>query len=130
MIKLTGQMAVPVIVVDGHVVIGFDQARLQELLSGAGRKPPRFGLKITDADNTAVQGGSVSQPGAIIVAVTSGLLGEKVGLKEGDIITVINGQAIGGAADMERVLVSLGPGTIVTFLFKRNGEARKSEIIV
>ncbi|MDD5045030.1 MAG: glutaredoxin family protein [Candidatus Omnitrophica bacterium] len=32
MIKISGQMGVPVIVVDGNIVVGFDKARLEELL--------------------------------------------------------------------------------------------------
>ena len=32
MVKISGQMGVPVIVVDGKVVIGFDKAKLEELL--------------------------------------------------------------------------------------------------
>ncbi|PYM43214.1 MAG: hypothetical protein DME12_04490 [Candidatus Rokuibacteriota bacterium] len=33
LVRLTGRMAVPVIVVDGQVVVGFDRARLQALLA-------------------------------------------------------------------------------------------------
>lgn len=33
LVRLTGRMAVPVIVVDGQVVVGFDQAKLQALLA-------------------------------------------------------------------------------------------------
>lgn len=33
MVRLSGQMGVPVIVVDGKVVIGFDKSRLEELLA-------------------------------------------------------------------------------------------------
>jgi len=33
MIEKSGQMAVPVIVVDSEIVVGFNQARLDELLS-------------------------------------------------------------------------------------------------
>jgi hypothetical protein len=33
MIKLTGQMAVPVIYVDGEFIVGFNQSRLDELLA-------------------------------------------------------------------------------------------------
>lgn len=33
LVRLTGQMSVPVIVVDGQIVLGFDKARLQELLA-------------------------------------------------------------------------------------------------
>lgn len=32
LIRLTGRLAVPVIVVDGQVVVGFDRTRLQALL--------------------------------------------------------------------------------------------------
>lgn len=33
LVRLTGRMAVPVIVVDGQAVVGFDRARLQALLA-------------------------------------------------------------------------------------------------
>lgn len=33
MVKLSGQMGVPVVVVDGQVVVGFDKARLEAILS-------------------------------------------------------------------------------------------------
>ena len=33
LVRLTGRMAVPVIVVDGQIVVGFDRARLQTLLA-------------------------------------------------------------------------------------------------
>ena len=33
MVRLTGQMGVPVIAVDGEVVIGFDRASLEKLLA-------------------------------------------------------------------------------------------------
>jgi hypothetical protein len=33
LVRLTGRTSIPVIVVDGQVVVGFDKARLQALLS-------------------------------------------------------------------------------------------------
>lgn len=33
MVKLSGQMGVPVIVVDGNVIIGFDRAKIDSLLN-------------------------------------------------------------------------------------------------
>ena len=132
MVNLTGQMGVPVIVVDGQAVIGFDRARLQQLLSAGGSrpKPVRFGIKIADAAKVAPEAGATPPTGAIVGAVSPGLLGEKAGLKEGDIITGISGRVINGAADMERVLAGLKPGNIVTILFRRNGAVRKSEIVI
>lgn len=35
MVRLSGQRGVPVIVVDGQVVVGFNRARLEELVGGA-----------------------------------------------------------------------------------------------
>jgi serine protease Do len=130
MISLTGQMGVPVIVIDGEAIVGFDRARIQELVSANGSRQVHFGLKIADAMNSAQQMGVKPLPGAIIGEVSPGLSGEKAGLKPADIITEINGTKINNAADVEKALAGLKPGTIVTILFLRAGEKRKSEIIV
>jgi S1-C subfamily serine protease len=130
MVNLTGQMGVPVIVINGEAIVGFDRARIQELVSANGSKHVHFGLKIADAMNTAQQMGVTPVPGAIIGEVSTGLSGEKAGLKPADIITEINGTKIGGVADMEKALAGLKSGDIVTILFLRAGEKRKSEIVV
>ncbi len=132
MVNLTGQMGVPVIIIDGQTVVGFNPARIRELLSGGGSPTQtlRFGLKIADALSAAPQIGVTPAPGAVIGEVSPGLLGEKAGLKKGDIVTEINGNRIGNAADMEKTLAGLKSGDIVTILFLRSGETRKSEIIV
>jgi len=33
MVKITGQMGVPVVVIDGNVVVGFDKAKIDSLLN-------------------------------------------------------------------------------------------------
>jgi glutaredoxin 3 len=132
MVDLTGQMGVPVIVIDGEPVIGFDRTRIRELLSsGDGhKKTVRFGLKIADADKIASKMGVATSPGAIIGGVTPGFLGEKAGLKQGDIVTALNGSGIRTAADMERFLAAVKQGNIVAISFLRDGKTRKSEIVV
>lgn len=131
MVKLTGQMGVPVITVDDEVVIGFDRGRLQALLAaGNNRKPPRFGLKIADAHKVSVKAGQAPVSGAIIGSVSPGAPGEKAGLKPGDIVTEINKKRIGSVTDMERALAGLRPGGIVSILFLRDGNTRKSEIVL
>ena len=119
MVNLTGQMGVPVIVVDDEVVIGFDRARLAQLLAQrpAG-KGVKFGLRIADG-----------QSGALVGAVAPDGLGARLGLTAGDIVTDINTRPVRNAADMERVIGALAPGNIVTMKFRRRGEPRKSEII-
>jgi serine protease Do len=132
MVNLTGQMGVPVIVINGEPVIGFNRNRIRELLSsdGSAQKPVRFGLKIADALKTAPQMGVAPAPGAIIGKVSPGFLGDKAGLKQGDIVTSISGSPVKNAADMENILAKLKPGDIVTILFQRDGKPRKSEIVV
>ncbi|OGN98395.1 MAG: hypothetical protein A2Y58_01150 [Chloroflexi bacterium RBG_13_51_52] len=132
MVNLTGQMGVPVIVINGETVIGFDRTRIRELLTSgdASQKPVRFGLKIADAEKAAAQMGLTPVPGAIIGEVLPGFLGEKAGLKEGDIVTGINGGGVKNSADMEKTLAALKSGDIVTILFLRSGKTKKSEIVV
>ena len=36
MVRLTGQLGVPVTVIDGQVVVGFDRPHLEQLLASAG----------------------------------------------------------------------------------------------
>lgn len=128
MVKVSGQMGVPVIIIDGQIVVGFNRERLQTLLSGAGHV--RFGITVADADRIARQKGAIPIFGALVGEVATGSLGDKAGLKSGDIITEISGTRVSNAADAQKVLGGLRPGNIVTLLFLRGDETRKSEIIV
>jgi S1-C subfamily serine protease len=131
MIALTGQMGVPVIVIDGEAVIGFDRERLKALLAGGdGRKPLRFGLKIADADRVAQKQGEIPVFGAVIGEVAPGSLGEKAGLRAGDIVTGVNMWRVSNADDLQKALLVLKPGGIVTIMFLRGSENRKSEIVI
>lgn len=127
MVRVTGQMGVPVIIINDEAIIGFDWRRIQALLADSSeQKPVRFGLKIADAGKN----GARAVSGALVGSVTPGYYGEKAGLKAGDIITSINSERISSAADVEQALKHLKSGKIVTILFHRNGENRKSEIVV
>ena len=131
MVTLTGQMGVPVTVIDGEVVIGFDRPRLQTILAGGGgRKPVHFGLKIADADRMAQRHGEIPVFGAVVGEVSPGSLGEKAGLRAGDIVTKVNMWRVSNADDFQKALLGLKPGSIVTIMFLRGSENRKSEIII
>lgn len=131
MVALTGQMGVPVTVIDGEVVIGFDRPRIQALVSSSGeRKPVRFGLKVADADKVAQQHGEVPVFGAVIGEVSPGSPGERAGLKAGDIITKVNVWRVSNAGDLAKALLGLKTGDIVTVMFLRGPENRKSEIVI
>jgi S1-C subfamily serine protease len=131
MVALTGQMGVPVTVIDGEPVIGFDRAWIQALVAGAAaHKPLRFGLKIADADKVAQKHGEIPVFGAVVGEVAPGSPGERAGLQPGDIVTKVNMWRISNAADFAKALAGLKPGDIVTVLFLRGSENRKSEIVI
>ena len=78
----------------------------------------------------AQKAGQPPVSGAFVGAVSPGALGEKAGLQPGDVVTAINEHRIGSAADMEEALAGLRTGGIVSILFRRGGDTRKSEIII
>jgi len=131
MVRITGQMGVPVITIDGQAVIGFDKARLQALLaSGADGGGVRLGVAICDASRQARRTGNVPIFGAFIGRVAAGSIGERAGLQPGDIVTEINKRGISSAADMEKALAALRSGDILSVVFLRGPDNRKSEIVI
>jgi glutaredoxin-like YruB-family protein len=130
-VRLAGQMGVPVIVVDSEVVIGFDRARLEQLLAkeGDGQRP-RFGLKIADASRVAQKVGAVPVFGALVGAVAPASSGEKAGLRSGDIITEINMRPIHNADDLEQTLANLAPGGNMAIVFLRGEKTLRAEIVI
>jgi len=131
MIRLTGQTGVPVIVVDGQAVVGFDRRRLDQLLAGAGDGPrPKLGLKVADASKVARKVGAVPVFGALVGGVAPSSLGQRAGLKEGDIITEVNMRPIHGAGDLEQAMAGMNSGSRATIVFERAGKTLKAEIVV
>ena len=126
MVRTSGQMGVPVINIEGQIIVGFDRARISSLLSG---KKLHFGLKVADASRQAQKTGALPVFGAIIGEVEPGSLGDRAGLKAGDIITGISGQNVSNAAGVEKILGSAKSGVIIAFTFLRGEETHKSEII-
>ena len=129
MVRLTGQMGVPVIVVNDEAIIGFDRARLQALLSkGNGRKPPRLGLKVTDASTIKRKPGEPPLLGAVVGAVAPFAPGERAGIRVGDIVTSINRKRINNTVELEESIRTLSPGTRVPITYYRGEQAIKSEL--
>ena len=131
MVSLSGQMGVPVIVVDGKVVVGFDRPKLEQLIAGGGESNrPRFGLKVADASKVARKLGGLPVFGALVGAVATSSPGERAGIKEGDIITEINMRPIRGADDLEKALANLRAGGRVSIVFLRGEQTLRAEVVV
>lgn len=131
MVNLTGQMGVPVIIVDNEIVVGFDRSLLDRLLSknGNGFKVA-LGLSIADAGKLADKTGLPPISGAFVGRVAPASPGERAGLKPGDIIKEINMQKVNNAADMERIVSSIKKGTMVEITYSRDDSSLKAELIV
>lgn len=130
MVSLTGQMGVPVIVVDGQAIIGFDRARLEQLIAGrsGGASRPKFGLKIADASKVASKVGGLPVFGALVGSVAPGSPAERAGIKEGDIITEINIRPVRGAEDLEKALANLQAGGRVVIILQRGQQSLRTEV--
>ena len=131
MMALTGQMGVPVIVVDGQAIIGFDRPRLQQLLAaGDNNRRPRLGLKVTDASTVARKPGEPPLFGAVVGSVSPSSSGEQAGIRAGDVITAVNQRRINNVAELEQAIKSLASGSRIPVTYYREEEAIKSEIFV
>jgi serine protease Do len=117
-----GQRGVPVILVNGHTVVGFDPGQLERLLAQASAAPstgrPRLGASVADAAHHAPPG---SPPGAYVGRVRPGSSAARAGLQPGDIVVALAGQPVGGAAAVEQILSRLGPQRPVPMQIYRNG---------
>jgi S1-C subfamily serine protease len=130
MVRLTGQLGVPVTVIDGQTVIGFNRPRLEQLLASGGGQRPHLGLKVADASKMAQRTGGVPVFGALVGGVNPLSLGERAGLRNGDIITELNLRPIRGADDLERAMAELTTGSRATIVFLRGQETLRAEIVV
>jgi S1-C subfamily serine protease len=74
--------------------------------------------------------GSASIYGAFVGHVASLSLGEKAGLRSGDIITEVNLRPIRNTDDLEQILSGLMAGNRVSIVFTRGDETLRSEIVV
>lgn len=121
-------MGVPVTVINGQTVIGFDQAQLERLLaqSHVGQRPS-FGASIADASKVTARLGSGITLGAYIGKVRPGSTSERIGLAPGDIITELNLQRIANADDLERTLANLNRDSRFSLVFLRSNRTITAE---
>jgi S1-C subfamily serine protease len=132
MIQASRQQGVPVITVDGQVVVGFNQPRLRELLAQArhSRAPrgPRLGASIADAASQKHKVAGIPMSGAYVGRVRSGFAAERAGLRAGDVITGLDGQTVQGVADVHRLVSQLPPGRDASLTYVRDGRERNTVV--
>jgi len=124
MVRISRQRGVPVIVVDGQVVVGFDRPALERLLS---QRKPDLGLAVTSAAAYARKHGLQLPQGVYVGAVRPGGAGAAAGLAAGDVITAVDGRPVRSDADLEALVRGL-QGRRVRVTYWRAGEVRSAEL--
>jgi len=127
LVNKTGQMGVPVTIIDGQTIIGFDRGRLEQAVS---QQRPSFGAAVADASKITVRMDSGITLGAYVGSVRPGSVAERIGLAQGDIITEVNMQRIANADDLERAISTLTKGSHVSLIFVRGNRELTAEAIL
>ena len=128
LVNNTGQMGVPVTLINHQAVIGFDRAKLEQLLTQTqGVQRPSFGASIADASKITAKQGLGITLGAYIGKVRPGSVAQRIGLTSGDIIIEMNMKNIANASDLERALSGLNRGGRLSLVFLRGNKKLASE---
>ena len=128
LVRSTGQMGVPVTIINGQIVVGFDRARLEQLLTQTQtRQRPSFGASIADASKITARQGSGITLGAYVGKVKPGSVAMKIGLVPGDIIIELNMRSIANTSDLEQALSALGKDSRFSLLFLRGKKTMSTE---
>jgi glutaredoxin 3 len=128
LVSSTGQMGVPVTIINGQIVVGFDRGRLEQLIgqTQTGQRPS-FGASIADASKIAAMRGLGIILGAYVGRVRPGSIAGRVGLAPGDVITELNMKPIANAGDLEDALSNLNSGSRFSLVFLRGNETMTTE---
>jgi len=126
MVRLSGQSGVPVIVIDGQVVVGFDRPRLEQLLAEAA-SAPTLGAAVTPATAYAQRHGLTLPEGLYVGRVRAGSLAARLGLAEGDVITGLGGRPVRSDGELRGLLGALR-GQRVGLTYWRKGTTQTVEV--
>ncbi len=115
MVRLSGQYSVPVVVIEGQVLVGFDREQIARLLPH--EKPPlRLGVSIASVQPAANRPG-----GAYIGQVGGGSLAERAGIRPGDVLIEMAQRPVRSAADVHAIMAEARAGDQVSVTLWRAG---------
>ena len=128
MVRITGQNGVPVTVVDGQTVVGFDQPRLEWLLAQAQPNMPlKFGAAVADVGKSGRKDIPINF-GAYVGRIKPGSIAEKAGLAVGDVIIQLNNQGVSRGTHLEVLLAKMKQGEKLSIVFIRGNTVNTSEV--
>ncbi|MFC2047460.1 PDZ domain-containing protein [Chloroflexota bacterium] len=128
LVNRTGQMGVPVTIIDGHTIIGFNRAQLEQVLSKG--QQPSLGATVADASKITAKQGTGITFGAYVGKVKPNSLAERLGLAAGDIITEANMRRIANADDIGSTLAKMSKGSRISLVVIRGSKGFTTEGIL
>ena len=122
---LSRQQGVPVTSIDGQVVVGFDQRRLELLLAKGANGPakPSLGAAVADAAKFLAQRGQVPVFGAYVGKVSPASPADEAGMQPGDIITQLGLRPVHNAADVATAMQQAERGATLEVTYTRGDRA-------
>ncbi|MGI5917533.1 MAG: PDZ domain-containing protein [Anaerolineae bacterium] len=116
----------PVTVIDGQAIVGYDRPRLDDALARAQR--PRLGAAVADAAEQADKGRTSIRQGAYVGRVSPGGAAAGAGLQPGDVIVALGGQNVSSALHLERLMARVRPGQSVPITYMRDGQQHQTTL--
>ncbi len=127
--RLTGQMAVPVTVIGTQTVVGFDRPKLEHMLATTSQTPS-LGAIVGDAAKITSMRGLPQAEGAFVGGVRPGSAAQKLGLLIGDIIVEVNGQPVKNTKDLEGIVSGVQQNARIVVTFLRDNVRKAAEGIL
>lgn len=121
MVRLSGQRGVPVTQIAGQVVVGFNRPLIDQLLAQREAQIPKLGIAIADAGRITAKKGLALPAGAYVGRVHDGSAAARAGLRPGDVIVELAGQAVRTDQDVHRFMANVHPDQAVDLLLWREG---------
>jgi glutaredoxin 3 len=130
MVRLTGQNGVPVTVIEGQIVVGFDKPKLEWLIAQAPTASPlKLGAGVADVNKSGRNDLAINF-GAYVGRIKPDSIAEKAGLAVGDIIIQLNGHGVSRATHIELLIAKIKPGDKLNIVFIRGNTVTTTEIAV
>lgn len=126
MVRISGQRGVPVTVIDGQAIVGYDRPRLEQLLTPARRL--RLGAAIADAAGMAAKGRCTVAQGAYIGRITPGGVASRAGLQPGDAIVSFANQSVTDALALEGMLAGVRSGGVLLLTYVRGNGRYEAQL--
>lgn len=104
---------------------------LGQLISTGHIKRGWLGVSIKDLnENEAKQLGLATADGALVIDIIANGPADRAGLRPGDVVTKVNGEAVGSMNALPRMIATFAPGTKVNVLVLREGRTFETKVVL